>query len=361
MMNEKIKISYGDLRDPTIDDLLKRQTEELALRRGEGAGSLEEGKVSLIHKSWFNLMIAGAVGALIGWALIEPHFDESLIEQGKRSAASFLLFATVGGFTGLMVGSMEGILARNYTRACKGGAIGLGIGFGGGLVSTFVAGIVFSLIALLGVGMVGIKGLKNPTNLLIIGMLARTPAWAVAGMTVGLGPGIALKSSKMVFNGFIGGMIGGAIGGMLFDPINFIVSGGTLQTGAGLSRAIGLLVIGASTGLLIGMVEMLTKDAWLLMTAGPLTGKQFIVYKNPTIIGSSPKCEIYLFKDPAIEPFHGALHIIRDGYELEDKNTSSGIYVNGQRIKRRRLMNGDEIQIGNVKFSFSEKEKKGRT
>ena len=66
------------------------------------------------------------------------------------------------------------------------------------------------------------------------------------------------------------------------------------------------------SGLFVGLVESLTKDAWLLMIVGPLKGKQFIVYKNPTRIGSSPKCEIYLFKDPAIDPFHATINILRD-------------------------------------------------
>ena len=352
---DKIKITYGDLKDTAIDDLLQKQAEESALRRGEGTGSQEEGHVSLIYKSWFNLMIAGLIGALIGWALVEPHLDDSVVQHGKSTGMAFLLFASVGGFTGLMVGSMEGVLARNFSRALRSGAIGLAVGFGGGLISPIVAGLIFISVVGLGVGMLGGN---SSASMLIVGMMARTPAWAIVGMAMGLGPGIALKSKKMVYNGFIGGMIGGAIGGLLFDPINFVVSGGTFTTGVGVSRGIGLGVIGACAGLMIGMVEMLTKDAWLLMIAGPLTGKQFIVHKNPTFIGSSPKCEIYLFKDPAIEPFHGAIHTIRDGYELEDKNTPSGIYVNGQRIKRKRLENGDEIHISTIKFIFSEKEKK---
>ena len=106
-----------------------------------------------------------------------------------------------------------------------------------------------------------------------------------------------------------------------FDPVNYVVSGGTLESGVAVSRALGFAVVGATTGFMIGLVETLTKDAWLLMTEGHLKGKQFIVYKNPTVIGSSPKCEVYLFKDPSIEPMHAAIHTIRDGYEIEDINS----------------------------------------
>ena len=140
-------------------------------------------------------------------------------------------------------------------------------------------------------------------------------------------------------------MIGGAIGGMLFDPINYFVSGGTFDNGVSISRAIGFCVLGASTGLMIGMVETLSKEAWLIMTVGFLKGKQFIIYKNPTVIGSSPKCEIYLFKDPDIEPTHARINKLRDGYEIEDMNSArSGTWINGIKINRQRLNNGDRFR-----------------
>lgn len=360
-MGGNIRITYEELHTPKVDEILARQAEESALRTGMGTASQGTGKVSLIHKNWFNLMIAGLVGALIAWALIEPSFEDTADVSPEAVAIAYLLIASVSGLAGLMIGSMEGFLARNYSRAFKGGSMGLLIGFGGGLASTFLAGIVLMISLTIGVIFVGREAASDPTNHFsgfIIMVIARSLAWTVAGMAVGLGPGIALKSKKLKMNGFIGGMIGGFIGGFLFDPINYFVSGGTFETGAEVSRAIGFAVIGASAGFMIGLVELLTKDAWLIMTDGPLIGKQFILYKSPTFLGSSPKCEVYLFKDPTIEPFHAAIIRIRDGHEIEDKNSRDGTFVNGERIKRKRLQNGDEIQLGSVRFFYSEKEQK---
>ncbi len=356
-MDNKIRIDYSDLRDPKVDKILAEEEDQTAARMGVGSDLAEEGKVSLIHKSWLNLMIAGLIGAFIGWALVEPYFSDETLE----AIPGLMLFLLVGGLTGLMIGSMEGVLARNFRRALRGGIIGFGIGFGGGLVSSIVAGIIFQIVAISGVSVFGEQAATDPGSsigLLLFLIIARSLAWAVAGMTVGLGPGIALKSKKLVWRGFIGGMIGGAIGGLLFDPINLIASRGTLQTGAEWSRGIGFSVIGASAGLMIGLVEMLTMEAWLLMTAGPLKGKQFIIYNNPTIIGSSPKSHVYLFKDSLIEPTHAAIHTIRDGYEIEDKDSSSGTLINGRKIKRQRLRSGDEVRIGETRFIYSEKERK---
>lgn len=356
-MTNKIKVTYEDLKDPKVDEILAQESSSI-MSMGPRADLEDMGEVSFIHKSWFHLMLAGLIGAFIAWALVEPYFEDIEVNEARAAFFGFLLFSSVGGLAGLMIGSMEGFLARNYSRALKGGFVGLVVGFFGGLISLLFAGIVITIVATIGWEILEVGDPTKSLTGFITLVITRSLGWMVVGMTVGLGPGIALKSRKLMLNGFLGGMIGGLIGGILFDPINYLVSSGTFETGAEVSRAIGLSIIGASAGLMIGLVEMLTKDAWLLMTAGPLTGKQFIIYKNPTIIGSSPKCEIYLFKDPSIEPFHAAIHTVRDGYEIEDKNTPRGTWINGQRIKRKRLQNGDEIQTGEAKFNFSEKEKK---
>jgi len=358
-MSDKLKISYEELNDPLVDSAIERKLKEESLRTGTATASEELAKTSLIYKNWFNLMLAGLFGAFIAWALIEPYIDDN--DYTSTGTYILLLLLMVGAFVGLMIGSMEGILARNLSRALKAGLVGLAVGFGGGLVAIIVIGIVYTVLPLIGAEIIGYEAAMDPVHHFsgfLLNVIIRSIGWAILGMTVGLGPGIGLKSKKLVFNGFIGGMIGGAIGGMLFDPINYFVSGGTLDSGVAVSRGIGFCLLGASTGLMIGMVETLSKEAWLIMTVGLLKGKQFILYKNPTVIGSSPKCEIYLFKDPDIEPTHARINKLRDGYEIEDMNsTRSGTWVNGTKIKRQRLKNGDQVQIGKTTFTFSEKEK----
>jgi len=56
-----------------------------------------------------------------------------------------------------------------------------------------------------------------------------------------------------------------------------------------------------------GLVESALKDRWLYVTAGPLAGKQFILYKPRTIVGSDQKCDIYLFKDSNIAKEHAII------------------------------------------------------
>jgi hypothetical protein len=173
----------------------------------------------------------------------------------------------------------------------------------------------------------------------------------LTAIPAGLGQGIALRDWKIVFIGVIGALIGGLLGGLMFDPICFLIQD-NVQSGA-LSRAVGFGCIGMFVGMFIGLVEQMAKDAWVMMRAGPLAGKQFILYKNPTVLGSSPKADIYLFKDPAIEPRHALIHNYGGRFEIEDCGSTDGTYVNGESVKRRTLQAGDKIILGKTVLEFA--------
>lgn len=145
----------------------------------------------------------------------------------------------------------------------------------------------------------------------------------------------------------IGGFIGGAIGGALFDPINHATSNEVL------SRMVAVTVIAMLIALCIATVENVAKKGWLKVVEGLIAGKQFIIYRNPTIIGSHPHCEVFLFKDNAVLRHHAMLYIVPAGYELEDLGSGRTL-VNDRPINRVRLRNGDRIRIGRTRFTFHE-------
>ena len=94
------------------------------------------------------------------------------------------------------------------------------------------------------------------------------------------------------------------------------------------------------------------------LAAGPLAGKQFVLYKNPTVLGSSPKADVYLSKDDAIEPRHALIHNRGGRFEIEDCGTPDGTYVNGIPIKNQLLHVGDQIVLGKTVLEFSLREVK---
>jgi Inner membrane component of T3SS, cytoplasmic domain len=266
----------------------------------------------------------------------------------------FLLFPVVAGMVGLTVGAVEGVVCRNWDRAFRSAVIGFGIGIAGGVISMLGAGFVYGLLGAIGSG-------ADPTAsapAFLFQMFRRGLAWAIAGMAMGLGQGVALKSSKLKFNGFIGGLVGGLLGGLLFDPIGLMFTTRDAIPDAALSRALGLLVIGTVVGLMIGFTDLLTRDAWLKILSGPLRGKEFSFTRTPIRLGSSPKNEVYLFKDSEIAAFHAEIRKLRDAYELVDCHSPGGTWVDGQRVERKRLADGAHIRIGNSEFTFFSREKK---
>jgi hypothetical protein len=348
-MSDPIRIHVSDLHSESVEEYVETQSH---LRRDVGPISDQPWLIRVIYANWFYLAICSMLGGLAGWGLLEPWFDDNQPEDEFNIAAT-LMFPVVAASIGLFLGAAEGIICRNFVRAVKCGAVGLGIGFVGGLIALIPTGFVFLIMSTLALSLwdnpqAGVM----PTGLaLLVLMMGRAAAWSIAAIPAGMGQGIALKERKVILNGAVGAVLGGLVGGLLFDPISMIFI--TADGQATYSRAVGFATIGCFVGLFVGLVEGWTKTAWLLMRKGPLAGKQFILFKDTTILGSSPKANVYLFKDDAIEPRHAQI-INRGGrFEIEDLNTPDGTYVNGIPVARNVLQHGDQIVLGKTVLEFS--------
>jgi hypothetical protein len=349
-----IRLTSDDLFSPKVEGYLEEQA---VLRRAVPEAPPQPLVLRILYSSVFYLSVASAIGALAAWAITEPFIVEGVAQESEDDfeIINILLFPTVASFVGLFLGAAEGIMCRNARRAATSAAVGLGMGFVGGLVALFPAIIIYGISIAMAVQ------LDPPTSdtdmpsgfALLLMMMGRAAAWSVAAIPAGIGQGIALRERKVVINGLLGAAIGGLIGGLVFDPIYLLL--GTPERAVA-SRAVGFAVIGIMVGLFVGLVEQWTKTAWLLMRAGPLAGKQFILHKNPTVIGSSPKADIYIFKDAAIEPQHALIHNRGGRFEIEDCNTGDGTYVNGVPVKRQMLKVGDKVVVGRAVLEFAVKE-----
>jgi FHA domain-containing protein len=347
---EPMRLSESDLFAPQVDAYLEAQK----IQRRDIAETEERSWYEKIfYSSYFYLSLAGGLGAFLAWAAIEPFFDDAAVAEEEFNAGGFLLFPCMSAGVGLFLGSAEGMICRNLRRALLCASIGLGVGFVGGVASLLVAGIVFLIMSA-----VALAFSKNPQQnamptgiAFLILMMGRAAAWAIAAIPAGIGQGIALRDRKVVVNGLLGGVLGGLLGGILFDPISVMFT--DVNGDASLSRAVGLTIIGLMVGFFVGVVEQWTKTAWLLMRTGPLAGKQFILYRNPTVIGSSPRADVYLFKDQAIEPRHALIHNRGGRYEIEDQDSADGVYVNGSLTRRRVLQPGDKIVLGKTVLEFA--------
>jgi hypothetical protein len=351
-----LRLTNDDLFSPRVEGYLEEQA---VLQRAMPEASAQPLLIRVIYSSYFYLSVAGGAGALAAWGMLEPFFNDRAAalgqDQGSARIVKMILFPTVAAFVGLFLGAVEGTMCRNFRRAITCAAVGLGIGFVGGLISLIPTGIVFGIMAQIAVKVGGPPGpdmMPKGFGLLML-MMGRAAAWSIASIPAGIGQGIALREKKVVVNGILGAMLGGLIGGLAFDPIYLVLKN---PESAAASRAIGFVIIGIMVGLFVGLVEQWTKTAWLLMKAGPLAGKQFVLYRSPTVVGSSPKADIYIFKDAAIEPRHALIHNRGGRFEIEDCDSKDGTYINGVPVKKRILQSGDQIVIGKALLEFSLKE-----
>ncbi len=276
--------------------------------------------------------------------------------KARDAGVNLAIFPLVAAFVGLFVGAADGIVSRAAHRALTCGAVGLGSGLIGGALMGVIANLFFGFASEL-IPMVD-SGPRDhlSTAAFLLQVLIRGIAWSIAGVAMGLGQGIALQSRRLLLNGLIGGLIGGLVGGLLFDPIDLGLRGSlAVASEAWLSRGVGFTVIGLSVGFTIGMVEILAREAWVKLLTGPLAGKEFVLYRNPTRIGSSPKSDVYLFKDADVEPAHALVHAVGEEWEIEDEGSASGTWVDGRRVRRHRLRPGDQIRIGKTVFAYHTK------
>jgi pSer/pThr/pTyr-binding forkhead associated (FHA) protein len=73
---------------------------------------------------------------------------------------------------------------------------------------------------------------------------------------------------------------------------------------------------------------------------------------SATVIGRLPDCDVTL-DDAAVSRRHARL--VTDGvnYEVEDLNSTNGVRLNGQAVTRAALHDGDQLDFGGVRFTFT--------
>ena len=64
-------------------------------------------------------------------------------------------------------------------------------------------------------------------------------------------------------------------------------------------------------------------------------------------IGRNPKSDIYV-NNPHVSFNHSVIYKTKGNYEIEDLNSTNGTYVNGKKISKHILKNGDEVSISGV-------------
>mgnify|MGYP002682317096 CR=1 FL=1 len=94
------------------------------------------------------------------------------------------------------------------------------------------------------------------------------------------------------------------------------------------------------------------KDSFrLVVQEGIAAGKVFELKEDVVTIGRDLVNDIVL-TDTEVSRRHARLVRTDDGFTIEDMNSTNGCFVNGRRIKRQLLKDGDRLKVGDVPLRY---------
>jgi len=299
--------------------------------------------------------LCGAGGAFLGWMLGRPvNFDNEILKQGLKGMFLGLSIAlALAMVDSLWVFSLRQVVSigLRVTTAVMVGTMG---GLLGGLVSQ------------------ALYGWKEFGAFLVFG-------WTITGFLIGVSlgvfdllsslargqdPGAALRK---ILKGVLGGTLGGIIGGILsllllggWTKLLRLLGGNPdVESRLWSPSAWGFVTLGACIGLLIGLAQVMLKEAWLKVEAGFRKGREVILAKPEITIGRAESCDIGLFGDPQIEKLHARIRQEGNRYVLIDEG--AGTYINEELIHGSRLLrSGDAIRMGKCVLRFGERQKEAK-
>ena len=223
--------------------------------------------------------VCGGAAAFVGWALGEP------------LGAGVMVDALKGLFLGLMLGVVLALIDSlwnfSQTQVIRGACPARVVAGLSGCVAGFFGGLIGS-------------GLF--AALTEIPLRSRVFGWTLTGLLIGASVGVfdllvalATKQDpagplKKVVNGLIGGGVGGLLGGLLSSSsraawaASFSGKPDLLDKLWTPGRR-GFVVLGLCIGLLVGLAQVILKQAWLKVEKGFRPGRELIVSKEQVVIG----------------------------------------------------------------------------
>lgn len=155
----------------------------------------------------------------------------------------------------------------------------------------------------------------------------------------------------------------------IFNDVQLPLRGFDWKT---LLKWIGIVVGGLlAIGLVIGLIVLLARRRGgggqgqqqvtqyegpdrgkLYVRAGPLAGQVLPLIDDVTTIGSIKGNTLVIEGDSTVSRRHAAIKIDQMRYEIADINSANGTYVNGGRVHKVFLRDGDKINIGLTELEF---------
>jgi hypothetical protein len=283
--------------------------------------------------------ICGGWAAFLCWGVAQGTGIRDIDNSYGRAA---MIAAVLGLLVAGAIGAVDAVLnAVGFQRLVR-IFVCLAIGLLGGLVGGLVGQALNSLMGVpFFVGWI-LTGIGIGASLGIYDLLRGAMTGGDMRMPI-----------KKTLNGIYGGALGGLLGGFLF---------GRLYPNDQIPRtdlAIGLVILGLCIGLLIGLAQVVLKEAWIKVAKGFRAGRELLLSKDETTIGRAEGCDLGLFGDNTIERLHARILLKNNRYLLADADTPGGTFLNDARVsKPTPLKSGDVIRVGNSVIEFGERQKR---
>ena len=186
-------------------------------------------------------------------------------------------------------------------------------------------------------------------------------AWLIAGTGVGIAAGIVRGGLKAVANGIWGGLLGGLVGGLAHfgtgpEFVEYEKGSWALVIDPLSATTIAVVVACAVIGASLGFVDRLTKSAWITIIEGPWRGREVIIDRDVTTIGSSSTATLRLSDSGSVWKEHLVIRRAGGDYTCE---TRAPIEVNGAPVaggQTRRLVTGDVVRVAGTFLRLDVKE-----
>src|SRR5208337_2793235 len=292
--------------------------------------------------------LAGLCGGAIGWLPVELASHNSHLGEAQTTAEMvgyYLSAAFAAGAIGAFITAVDTSDVHVTPEAQRRFVRGFAICAVLSLLSTWLGNFVFNWVLQAG-GVAFSPNGEMVSGSIVTLVIARLLGWAIDGALVGAGVGSATLTMENIPKGALGGLVGGAVGGIGFDLLGAIVGGGLA------SRFFGEAVTGLAIGLFIGLVQELTKAAWVTVEHGRLRGRQYRIEGVSASIGRAEENPVGLFGDPAVQPRHAVIERRGADYAIRNLALQDGTFVNGKRIETVDLRDGDRINIGGYEMLF---------
>jgi len=100
-----------------------------------------------------------------------------------------------------------------------------------------------------------------------------------------------------------------------------------------------------------GEVQTVASNA-VPMAALRCEGQRHLLYEGENSVGRSPNCRVVL-AEATVSRLHAVVIVSGDSIIVEDRGSTNGTYVNGQKISRFRVRDKDAIRFGVVPVTIS--------